>query len=492
MTERDWENSRPFNIHRWSDDPEVDAWVDALWGEHLSATFDKTHDRRGRPPVSTPKDQFKVLLLDLLVAWHEDPEQCLMVSHDTSAYRPKSRYNALPMTRKIREIVDCLIAQDLLTELRGEITPQLKWRTRIWPTARLEAWFEGTNFNPHVIGQMAARECVVLRQPVGGKSKKQIDIEYLDADEPEPMTDEKLVRAPHAVSAIRERLIDYNSLLATTFVDIASIEVPAIEIKESDPNNKTPTARYQRISQHSKFVRRIFGRSSFECDGRFYGGFWQHIPKNLRAHIRIDDQPTVELDYSGLHIRLAYASEGLEAPEDPYRLPYTLPEYDGDSEQQRSDVKQIGLICLNAGNPEIGIYKFLEGYQQEIEDGDRLDIGLNESCCKWLLKEFLLLNEPIKHHIGTDAGIRFMNIDSRIMSNIINHFTQRGIPVLSVHDSVIIQSQYKQQLRDQMEKAFEEVTGVSNPPIKEEKSANYQIADGYRRRLKEFQEMKTR
>ncbi|WP_148291345.1 hypothetical protein [Spiribacter curvatus] len=490
MTERDWQNSRPFNIHRWSDDLEVDAWVNALWSEYLSATFDKPNDGRGRPPVSTPRDQFKVLLLDLLVCWGEDPQQCLTVSHDTTSYKPASRYNTLPITRKIRDIVKHLIAQGLLGELKGDITPQLKWTTRIWPTQRLEAWFDSVAFNLNVIGQMAGRECVVLRQPVGDKSKRQIDIEYLDADEPEPRTNDDIVRAPYAVSTLRERLIAYNRLLAATFVDIGSLEVPAIGIRQRDPNKRTPQARYQRISQHSKFVRRIFGRSSFECDGRFYGGFWQHIGKHLRADIRIDDQPTVELDYSGLHIRIAYASEGLEAPEDPYWLPYTLPDYDGDSVQQRSDVKQIVLICLNANTPEIGTHKFLESYEQEVKDGDRPDIGLNKSSCQWLLKEFLLLNEPIRHYIGTDAGIGFMNIDSRIMSHIINHFTENNIPVLSVHDSVIIQSQYKQQLKEQMVKAFEKVTGVPNPPIKQEKTNESEITDGYRTRLEEFQQWK--
>ena len=43
-----------------------------------------------------------------------------------------------------------------------------------------------------------------------------------------------------------------------------------------------------------------------------------------------------------------------------------------------------------------------------------------------------------------------MAIDGRITTRIIEHFTRKKIPVLTVHESYVIQSQYEQELMDQM------------------------------------------
>jgi hypothetical protein len=71
--------------------------------------------------------------------------------------------------------------------------------------------------------------------------------------------------------------------------------------------------------------RRIFSGGSWKSGGRFYGGWWQRLPGKWRQRIRIiDDEPIVELDYSGLHIIMLYAIEGIdywkEFGEDPYQL----------------------------------------------------------------------------------------------------------------------------------------------------------------------------
>ena len=43
-----------------------------------------------------------------------------------------------------------------------------------------------------------------------------------------------------------------------------------------------------------------------------------------------------------------------------------------------------------------------------------------------------------------------MAIDGRITTHIINHFTNKQIPILTVHDSYVVQSQYEQELMGQM------------------------------------------
>ena len=44
------------------------------------------------------------------------------------------------------------------------------------------------------------------------------------------------------------------------------------------------------------------------------------MPSELRKDILINDHHTVEVDYSGFHVSIAYGLEGLQPPEDPYDL----------------------------------------------------------------------------------------------------------------------------------------------------------------------------
>lgn len=52
-----------------------------------------------------------------------------------------------------------------------------------------------------------------------------------------------------------------------------------------------------------------------------------------------------------------------------------------------------------------------------------------------------------------------MRKDSEITSLIHNHFTPKGIPVLSVHDSYLVDCRHVGELRQVMRDASEEVTG---------------------------------
>ena len=57
------------------------------------------------------------------------------------------------------------------------------------------------------------------------------------------------------------------------------------------------------------------------------------------------------------------------------------------------------------------------------------------------------------------------NTDSQITEIIIQRFTQRGIPILTVHDSYIVPFGYDYLLKQTMEEAFEQVTGIAHPEV---------------------------
>ena len=150
------------------------------------------------------------------------------------------------------------------------------------------------------------------------KKKKVIQLEYQDTD---------LTRG------MRETLRAYNHLLHNTYVDISSLDKNYVARQDS----KGRTIRVP-VNQRSKFVRRIFSRGEWHYNGRYYGGFWQQVGEEYRKDIRIDDVPTIEVDFKGLHPAIIAVTKGVTPVGDRYSLEEGLiPRLNSD--QQRDAVK---------------------------------------------------------------------------------------------------------------------------------------------------------
>ena len=139
------------------------------------------------------------------------------------------------------------------------------------------------------------RETIILRD----EDKKQV--EYDEACYP--------LDTQSKIAEMREQLTFYNDALVNTFIDIPTLDKGYIE------NVKDGAITRHAISDHLKHIHRVFNNSSFDMGGRFYGGWWQNIPKAYRQDIFIDDQSTIEVDFKSLHILLLYGLEGLDMDE---------------------------------------------------------------------------------------------------------------------------------------------------------------------------------
>ena len=116
----------------------------------------------------------------------------------------------------------------------------------------------------------------------------------------------------------------YNKLLEKAFIDIQSMDTPHIELsKKRRRQSNIPV--FVNITHHDKFVRRIFNNKRFSDGGRFHGGWWQRIDGKHRKGIGKNDMTTVEIDYSSLHVILAYAEAGLDLQQTTDKNPYDLP-----------------------------------------------------------------------------------------------------------------------------------------------------------------------
>ncbi len=409
-----------MNLDTWSDHPKVDALVDEIYGEHFSSR-----------KAAAVKKHIKVVVLDLFVRWRVDPTLWTSVSLNKSSYRAKSRYNAVGLSELTTSVVGRLADVGLVMHAPGWHSETGGRQSRIFPTPALVRLFSGAEFSLHDVAQHPEREVIVLR------NASKADIEYEDTDE---------------TVAMRSRLRSYNDLMAKTFVDIPTLEEPFITLKDGQKHQ---------VNQRNKFTRRIFNRGSFAHGGRFYGGWWQSCPSELRKGIFIDDKPTLELDYSSLHPMLLYAKADMTYPPelgDIYSMPLSdLP----DGISARELVKALLLVSINAENENAAF----QAFRNEAPSGSPLK-HLTNATLKPVLDAFRTKHPAIADYLVADSGIDLMRMDSEITDRILTALTDRGIPVLSIFDSYIVQLEHARALKRELEEAFSEVSGKPHFKIK--------------------------
>jgi hypothetical protein len=441
MTDKNTEHSRLLDVHRHSNYPEVNEFVDAFWKQHLAPYFPEP--TAGRKPKARPKAQFKVLFLDLYVAWVEDPDLCISIARGDKNFDAGSRYNKLHISKVIKRVSDAMLEQGFIDQKIG--TEGSKKVTRIWALDPLIAYFRTAAFSELHIDVHEDKECIVLKD-------KNTVIET-DANEREIQAIKEIgykdEDVPFDVHTARELLKSYNRLLRLTQIDIASSDSPLVTSEHFNRKLKRYETRRVSLRHNNKFVRRIFYRGDWSLGGRYHGGWWQQVPSELRKDILINDQHTVEVDYSGFHVSIAYGLEGLQPPDDPYTLKTLVEPLT--PKQQRQDVKLLVLTAINAKDRKSAYSAFRDEKNREQRRLPKdQKISYTNALLEQLLNQFIEENKPIEHFLCADKGVELMAIDGRITTRIIEHFTRKKIPVLTVHDSYVIQSQYERELIDQM------------------------------------------
>lgn len=419
--------SRPLDVHRWSDHPEAKKIVHTIWSEYYSDSYPESG--QGNKASSSRRKQFKVLLLDLYVAWLEDPQLSIGVGMSKSAYKAKSRYNALYISYLIVEMVRHGHHQGLIDLKKG--SEDSKTTTRIRATAKLQEYFKHANLDLLDFTRHSGQETIILKIKDEGDDKAH-PIAYMDSDFAD-------------IPQMRQEMNQYNALLHMTFIDIPTLKEPLI-CKESSADEPVS------ITHDKKFVRRIFYRGNWKLGGRFHGGWWQNIGEDWRKQIYINNESTIEQDYSGLHVNLLYGLQGLQPLKDPYSLDL---DYGLSAVEQRTVVKGLVLISINASSAKSAFNAF----RLDQPRGSKAKHFTNDFLDR-LLTAFKKKHPRIESSLCSDKGVELMNIDGRITAKVINHFTAKNIPVLTIHDSYITQNKYTGELKEVMNKAtLEELNG---------------------------------
>jgi hypothetical protein len=406
-----------FDVHRCADTLSLNAAVEMLAGE--IEALDGRARKRTQAEAFRFRTAIHVLLLNLLAAWSIHPAAKLGISLAANAYSGTSRYCNPHLTyRQFKAALRGLEALGLLritnpgyhfkSTGEGQVT-------RVVATEKLGELLQGkAQLSPINEVPSPTRETILLRDGDGRL------MEYGDTGD---------------TIRMRNNLARINHVLQRNWPDIEITREEWVHLQErlEAKEDRMP------IDLGNRYLHRVFNNGSFGLGGRFYGGWWQSVPRDLRPYMRINGKPTVEIDYSSIHPRMLYAMEGLEPPEDPYNI--------GLDPRFRDAVKQTFNAMINAPSKRINPVSSF--------DADAIGMSWTEFR-KTVQRAF----SPIAKHFGTGEGIRLQKVDSDILEKVLLHFAEDGIPCLPIHDSVIMHHGHADELEDVMRQAFEEVTGI--------------------------------
>lgn len=231
-------------------------------------------------------------------------------------------------------------------------------------------------------------------------------------------------------------------------LDLSNEHLMQLQKEMSQGKTNDPQGAYSSIQLQNVQLTRIFSRGSMELGGRFYRGWWQSIPSKHRPHIRIDGKKTIEVDYSGMCLRILYALAGQEMSleDDPYDI--GLENWEGRGDKRRSNIKKIINALINDEDDVFVIpkkaLKLLEVTEEQFNS--------------LLTKKHPLIAEQL----NSGVGLKAQYIDSQIAEAVMLELMKEDIVVLPVHDSFIVPAGYQSTLEASMNYHFDRITGSSS------------------------------
>lgn len=422
-TQRTAERSRPLDVHRWSDYPELRNCLSGLVAE-----IEANENRQRRRTASGTKrlrEAVRCLVLDLYVAWATDPELQVGVARGKSKFSASSRYKAL-----------FLSYDHFITAFNG-----------LRDLGYLVVRHEGFNDKRTGIGRVsrviATRKLVDLLRDGAGLTRAAI-VSRLGDDAPECIimrnSDKENVEYGDTPKTLKMRsdLKAINAQIAKSFIDIDISDEEFLNLErrliDRIGNKDTPPTSF--VDLNAKRLVRIFNNESWDQGGRFYGGWWQNIPSEYRQFITINGKRTVELDYSGMHVEMLYARVGIELEGDAYDI--------GMPHIPRNLVKLTFNKLLNASGAI---------------DADSFDAHSAGMSWKEFQELIMHRHEPIHSYFRTGYGLYLQKQDADIANAIMLKFAHMQYVCLPVHDSFLVHHELSDELENIMIEEFSSQIG---------------------------------
>jgi hypothetical protein len=212
---------------------------------------------------------------------------------------------------------------------------------------------------------------------------------------------------------------------------------------------------------------------NFQRHGRMYsdGCSHQNLRRIERQSLLVDDEPTVEWDYSSMHILMLLHSEGIDYGQCPYKAVWGLSRNDAWTEPRKlltkravnvminTDKRQFALQALEAAENvrkqnASGMWVWKEG--EELEDARALKdarrkVGVSFEA---VYDKAYRCHDRISHRFCKDTGLRLMKLDSDIARDILCHFAEQDVPAIGIHDSFRVPAIYSAELQQVMHDVY--------------------------------------
>jgi hypothetical protein len=204
------------------------------------------------------------------------------------------------------------------------------------------------------------------------------------------------------------------------------------------------------------------------------GGVWrwfqkgemsfQQLPEEERVKLLINGERVTEIDYSAMHPHILYAWENEQCPDDFYER---IMDRCGCS---RFIAKSVSLIAINASS-----YVSLVGAinndkrKTEIANKNRAipepvlynELKKQNLTPRDVVEAIELAHPVIAKYVYKGLANKLMLVESDIMTSVLLELMSLGIPVLPVHDSVIVPSRYEGVARRVMGYVYTEQIGFN-------------------------------
>lgn len=415
--------ARQFDVHVWSEHPEINLAVRALLAEII-----EYRENQLQIEVREPEKllrNLKPIVLDLWVASAYESNPWIGIGLNERDYQVGSRYKKLFLKYdRVRQSLETLHALGYI-ERSGYFNDPTTGRGR---RRRYKATLKLLN---------------LITANIGSAFSLTKDIEHLRIDPATGEFTEETIRLKDAnkrlinyldddlTTGMRARLEKINLKLANTRITLKITNDQFLDLNNRCRNEGSSRPN---ISFFDKQLYRVFNNGSFDDGGRFYGGWWMYVPREYRPYIEINHGATVELDYSGHHLRLLYALKGIQVDE----------VYDVDG-YSRDDIKQSVFSLLNT-NSRRGALASLR--KAGFDDPIRLLVAIEDR------------HPEIKDQFYKGIGIKLMREDSDLAEEIMLKTLDLGGACLPVHDSFIVKASRAEELKQVMDEVFYEKYGV--------------------------------
>ncbi|WP_170411479.1 hypothetical protein [Ruegeria arenilitoris] len=428
-------SSRPINLWLVPREKHAPAIYDRLDLIQDEVERQEARRKRGGASAVSFRKCLRAICLDLFDAYVADADMQVGVPRDKNVL--SGRDIAQPLFVSARPFLDALSGLENTgyietVSIGNEASGR---RTRVKGTQRLVDKLGVAGLKPEHL--LDTSDPIVLRIKSNGKKKRHA---FVDTDQ--------IVRWRGNVEQINRHLEGYRLTLDLTQKQTNGMEADRLSDAVQEAKVEREPLRYQRINTTRTRLCRIFNSPQWNEGGRFYGGWWQSVPRRWRQHIKINGKLTCEYDFSSIHMRLLYKSIGAAMPKDidPYSKPY--------GDRHRKVVKRAFNVLLNASRrPE----------PHTVPEFNEEELGMSwNSFLNGILRHHSVLEE----YFMTGAGVYLQRVDADIAEAIMLKFVEMQQPCLPIHDSFITYKTLEDELPDIMERVAVELDAGEIPAQK--------------------------